>query len=188
MLKSIASFSLVFFFATASSTAAQSINQYWKDRTSRQNRARELRAEFAKLDARIPTLSPAEERWLKTEVDDEIVRAGNKYTKRAVDAMARREYAVRVAKPHAQEVIRVLDSIASTSIRDQRTEVALWVRLASLLMDHEFWQSVNDLVNKKVIGGIVDGLKEFYFETHVLWSQQILNEIVLSHLNGTLGR
>src|SRR5438093_13195102 len=48
-----------------------------RTRESRQAQATEWRAEISKIEKQIPTLSPAEEKWLKTEYDDQIPRDGH---------------------------------------------------------------------------------------------------------------
>jgi hypothetical protein len=51
-------------------------------------------------------------------------------------------------------------------------------------MDHEFWQDIDDLLQR----GIIDKqqlkfLGEFPGPTATLWAQQILNEVVLPYLD-----
>ncbi len=83
------------------------ILQRFGDKAFRQSQARTWNEEFTKLNAQIPTLSPAEERWLKTEIDETIAEAGGKYTARSFAAMDSKEYQIRVANlpnsPHLRE-------------------------------------------------------------------------------------
>src|SRR5712692_1528987 len=130
---------IIMVLVTTNLNAVEPFNAFWKSRQSRQQEARDWRDGFMKLNEQIPTLSPAEKHWLKTEIDDEIDRAEQHYTKRAHDAMNSREFDLRMAKPHVEEIMRVLSDLSRPTILDQRTEVILWAKLASLFMDYEFW-------------------------------------------------
>jgi hypothetical protein len=98
---------------------------FWKTRQLRQQEAQKWRDGFIKLDAQIPTLSPAEQHWLKTEIDDEITRSGNRYTKRALDAMNSREYDLRIAKPQTDELVRILSELSRPTLSEGKLEVIL---------------------------------------------------------------
>lgn len=141
--------------------------------------ARKWRAEFANLDKRIPTLSPAEELWLRTEIEGSIRDAGGAYTKRAMDAESSREYAVRITKPHLHHIIEVLDRIIAYNIPGQKGETRQWAELASAFMELKFWQEINKLVRLQIVGNVVDGFDSFYFENHVLRAQEILLFVVI---------
>jgi hypothetical protein len=65
----------------------QTFGSWTHDKAARLNQARQWRDEFARLNAEIPTLSPEERCWLKTEVDDTIAAAGGTYTTRSLAAM-----------------------------------------------------------------------------------------------------
>jgi hypothetical protein len=78
--------SLAFLFLITVSSVGQ-MNQWYKNPQNRQAHALQLQRDFEALSAQIPTLSPSEERWLKTEIDDTIAANGQRYTKRALEAM-----------------------------------------------------------------------------------------------------
>ena len=172
------------FFATfATFGVGQGSFGHFRDEEYRQNRAKQWREEFTKLNAQIPTLSPAEERWLNTEIDDTIAEAEGKYTSRALEAMDSREYQIRVTKPHVQALIRILDRIVSSSYRNESQEALLWAQLVALFISQEFWQSIDHLVRLNIFEektGILDGR---YHENHVLWGQQILYDVVITYLS-----
>ncbi len=151
------------------------------DAKLRKGEARKWREEFANLDKQIPTLSPAEELWLRTEIDDSIRDAGGVYTKRSLDAMDR-EYAVRVTKPHVRQIIGVLDRIIAYHVPGQKAEIRLWAELASSFMELKFWREVAKLVSLQIVGKTVKGVDSFYFQTHVLRAQEILVIIVIPGL------
>lgn len=155
---------------------------WWETTQTRQAHALKLRRDFEALYNQIPTLSPSEEQWLKTEYDDTIAANGGHYTERAVNAMNTREWSIRVAKPHALEIKSVL---AMLSMRVNRTqETRLWTRIAALLMDHDFWQAIDDLQQRSVIDKRqLQFLGEFHGPTATLWAQQILNEVVLPYFD-----
>jgi hypothetical protein len=153
-----------------------------RDANLRKGEARNWRQQFANLDKQIPTLSPAEELWLRTEIDDSIRDAGGVYTKRALDAMDSREYALRVTKPHLRQLIGTLDRIIASDPPGQKAEIRLWTEFASSLMAKKFWQEIDRLVSLKIVGKTVDGVDSFYFENHVLRAQDILLNIVLPNI------
>lgn len=134
----------------------------------------------------MPTLSPAEERWLKTEIDDEIANARNRYTKRVLAAMDSREYQVRVAKSRLREMVAVLNALTAQKAPIPREEVRLWTELASQFMDKEFWQAVDGLVRLKIVDAKINGVDSLYFENHVLWAKGLLDGFVRPYLQGTL--
>jgi hypothetical protein len=173
---------VVFLLANAVSAFGQNGTDYFRDKAYRDSRARQWREGFTKLDTQIPTLSLAEERWLKTEIDDTILQAGGKYTPRSLSAMDSREYQIRVAKPHIQKIIRTLDQLLGSTARDAKQEAALWTQLAVLFLEKGFWQSVDNLVRRKIVQEKLNDLDGLYYENHVLWGQQILDGVVLPYL------
>ena len=172
--------------ATAISVSAQTGSDYFRDKVYRDSRARVWREGFIKLNAQIPTLSPTEERWLKTEIDDTIADEGGKYTPRSLAAMDSREYQLRVAKPHVQKIIRTLDSLLGSAGRDEKQEVGLWTQLAVLFLEKRFWQSIDNLVQRKIVQERINGLNGLYYENHVLWAQQILDGVALPYLRSRI--
>jgi hypothetical protein len=145
-------------------------------------RALAWKEHFSKLDVQLPTLSPTEEQWLKTEIDATIATAGGIYTPRALDAMDSREYQIRVAKPHILRILQVLQQLAVTAA-NERQRAALWTQFAVLIMDKQFWQAIDNLARRKIVQKTVNGYDSFYYENHVSRAQEILTGIVLPYLN-----
>jgi hypothetical protein len=172
--------------AIAARASEQTASASWQDRSYRQQSAVTWREGFVRLDRQVPTLSPAEERWLKTEIDDEIANARNRYTKRALAAMDSREYQVRVAKSRLREMVAVLNALTAQKAPIPREEVRLWTELASQFMDKEFWQAVDGLVRLKIVDAKINGVDSLYFENHVLWAKGLLDGFVRPYLQGTL--
>jgi len=173
--------SLAFLFLITAPGVGQ-LNEWYKNPQTRQAHALQLRQDFEALNAQIPTLSPGEERWLKAEIDDTIAGNGGSYTKRAVDAMNSRAWSIRVAKPHAQEIVAVLALL--TKQLDRTKETRQWARISALLMDHGFWQAVEDLQQRRVIDKQhLQFLGDFPEPTAGLWAQQILNEVVVPYFD-----
>lgn len=175
--------SMVLGVTSSTDALAQDPSAWMRSQAGRQGRAREWRAEFAKLDAQIPTLSPREQDWLKTEIEDTIDAADGKYTARAIAAMDSREYETSVAKAHISQILNSCDQLVLLiSLGDERLETAQWTRLAALLIDHRFWQAVEGLARRDVIRGTINGVDQLHYENHVLWAQEILNGIVFRYL------
>jgi hypothetical protein len=159
----------------------------WHERAFREQTAAEWLRGFGKIDRELPMLSPAEESWLKTEYDDEIARAGNRYTARALAASKSREYQIRTARLYLTPIISTLESLAqSEKTRDRpmpdREEIVLWTKLVSMFIEQDFWQAIDRLVQLRMINGSINGVTEFHYETYVLWARIVVNEVVLPYL------
>ena len=173
----------LFFVVFAIPAVGQTAAPWMRDKAGRQNKAKQWRDEFVRLNAQIPTLSPTEERWLKTEIEDTIAEAGGRYTSRSLAAMDSWEYQIRVAKPHVRDIINAFDQMLRLiPLGNERLEATQWTKVAALFIDKEFWQAVDNLILRKIIQGKINGLSEFYYETHVLWAQHILNVLVFRYL------
>ena len=174
--------SLAFLFLITVPSVGQ-MNEWYKNPQTRQAYALQLQRDFEALNVQIPTLSPSEERWLKTEIDDTIAaNGGHRFTKRAVDAMESRAWSIKVAKPHAQRIVADLGPF--TRQLDRTKETRQWARISALLMDHGFWQAVEDLQKRGVIDKqYLQFLGDFPEPTAGLWAQQILNEVVVPYFD-----
>jgi len=188
MRNSIAWFVIpIIVLASAHAEAQEPFNGFWKNRQARQEEAQRLHDSFTELNAQIPTLSPAEQNWIKAEIDDELSKTGT-YTKRALDAMKSKEYDLHMAKPHVEYIVTVLSQLSTMKFSDQRQEVILWGRLAQLLMDYSFWQSIDGLVQRGIVQKKINGYDAHYYSSHTELAKYILSEIVISHLHGNLGK
>jgi len=173
--------SIAFFFLLSVHAFGQSWQGWWQTPQTRQAHALKLQRDFEALYDQIPSLSPSEERWLKTEYDDTIASNGGHLTDRAVSAMNTRAWSIRVARPHALEIKNELAVLSMPNNRPQET--LYWTRIAVLLMDNEFWQAIDDLQQRGVIDKrYVQFLGDFHGPTATLWAQQILKEVVLPYL------
>jgi hypothetical protein len=173
--------SLVFLFLITVPSVGQ-LNEWYKNPQTRQAYALQLQRDFEELNAQIPTLSPSEERWLKTEIDDTIGANGGRYTKRAVDAMDSRAWSIRIAKPYAQQIVAALGPL--TRQLDRTKETRQWARISALLIDHGFWQAVEDLQRRNVIDKqYLRFLGDFPGPTAGAWAQEILTEVVVPYFD-----
>lgn len=185
--KFVIAFVIVTIFVTSNLSSASYTPSFWKNRQSRQEQARDWLNGFKKLNAQIPTLSPEEQLWLRNEIDYE--EAGGHFTKRSLDARNSREYDIRVAKPQVDAIIGILAALSSPNLSDQRKEVILWAKLVSLFVDAEFWFDIDDLVQRGIIEKKIDGYTEsLYFANYSSCAKQIMDNIVVSHLQGKLGK
>jgi hypothetical protein len=166
---------------------------HWADtRDSRRAQAAEWLSEVTKLNDEIPTLSPAEQAWLKVEYDDEIARAGGHFTPRASRARYGKEGSARFAKPIAQQMVSILRQLASTSALSQKAEVTLWSQLGYLALDGSFWGDVSTLGDLGVLprgpnwalgSGGMPTYKELITSLWAARVQEILHGIVLPYLS-----
>jgi hypothetical protein len=143
------------------------------DQKARQALAREWLDAFTRLDVAIPALAPSQREWLRTEYDQELQKTGMP-TPRALAAMGTLEYQLRIAKPGVGDIVTPLRALASRPIGDARQEALLWLRLSAALSDLGFWQSVSNLVERKIVTGPINGVSSHYFENHARWAREIL--------------
>jgi hypothetical protein len=153
-----------------------------RDPRMRHGVAEEYRKAFLGLDQQIPTLSPEDERWLRTEIDDTEREAGGVYTQRALAAMDSKAYSLRITKPYVRRIIDVLDGIIAYPVTGKPGEIRLWAQLAVLFMDVEFWQEIEALVKLGVVEKKIDGVEQFYHDNHLLRAQTILRNVVIPSL------
>jgi hypothetical protein len=185
----VSTFANVCIAQKVTSTITSTVN-WATTRDSRRLQAAEWLREFSDLDREIPTLSPAEQAWLKVEYDDEIAREGH-FTPRAIRARHGKDGSARFAKPVTSEAVAVLTELASSRGLSQRDEVASWVRLMSLTLNLNFWADIETLGDlgvlardpKSKIG--TSGWISYQQALHQLWTsraQSILDAIVLPYL------
>ncbi len=164
-------------------------SDHWaENRDSRRAEAGKWLAEVAKLEKQIPTLSPAEEAWLKAECDDEIKREGH-MTPRASRALFSREGTTRSAKPVAQTMVSILESLSAPSGLSESNEILLWTRLAYFALDSNFWEDLARLGEYKIL--VRDPETKLTNDEYGPWlrltwalrARAILGQILLPHLN-----
>jgi hypothetical protein len=114
-----------------------------------------------------------------------VERVG-RYTKRALSAIDSVEYQLRVAKPHASDLLQALDLLSSDTNLSLDEEVTLWSFVAHSVMDRMFWQSVDILVQNGFVDRKIGHFDSFYFENYVLLAQGILSKIIIPHLQREL--
>jgi hypothetical protein len=64
----------------------------------------------------------------------------------------------------------MLGTLASLTAPERlagNSEAKLWIGLAAEMMDVDFWQSVETLVERKLGVPEIDGVKDFYLLNHV---------------------
>jgi hypothetical protein len=140
---------------------------------------------FKTVDRQVPTLSPSEAAWLKREFDDQIAENGGRYTKRSIAAMSSREYNLRLVRRHLDSILRVLKEIIAPSGR-LRDEVLGWTEIAALFLQVDFWQSLTNLIDRKLVGRDINGVDQFHRESHMGWAQGVLRRVVEPFLSGEL--
>lgn len=172
---------LVLITAQAPALAKQGLayNEPSPDREGRRALARDFEATFAALDQQVPTLSPSQEKWLQTERDQ--ARAS-----RSLAAMDSIEYQISVVKPRTRVIIATLERIYAGKTADKNEEVALWAQLCVWLSDHQYWQAVRALGDKRVVREKIEGDDSLYFENFTNTAHAVLEKIVIPHLRGHL--
>ncbi len=148
--------------------------------------AKEWSSLFMTLDHQIPTLSPTQERWLKTEYHNQIADAGNRYTDRALAARDSLEYQIFIVKPRTTEIVKVFSQIASGKVRDRNHEIALWSSAANMFVDYGYWQALKNLVDRGTVQNKIGHVDDFYFENYTLQAQIFLSSIIIPYLENRL--
>lgn len=172
-------------------SSAYAESTFWKgdppNRKVRQAQAFVWLSCLKKVENQIPTISPAEKKWIETEYDKELEREKyRKLTQRALAAMDSREYHIRLARSHMEEIIYNLTLLSNNKPVERNREMIMWARLADQFINQTFWRSVSVLVNRKIIDREICDLKALYFENFVLQAQAIIRRVITNHLNGTL--
>lgn len=158
----------------------------WAEPAFRQRQARNWLAAFAKVEREVPTLSPREEAWLKAEIDDELARNDNRYTKRALAAMDSREYDIRVVRAVLPSLTVALSQLTRVDLT-QQAEAVRWAQVASKTLDPLFWQAIDNLVRRKIVSPDINGVSEGYLENHAGWASALLSQFVIPFLSRRSG-
>ena len=137
--------------------------------------AREWLAAFEKLDRQVPRLSPSESAWLKRE----IASGSGTLTPRVLKAMDSTEYHKRVAGERVDNVLADLRKLSTSEKLTPPQETTAWITLVADMIDPELWQSIQILVERKLISADINGVKHSYLENHVMWAREVLNRVVL---------
>lgn len=171
-------------------TSTISVGTWGKTRESRRVQAAQWLTEISKIEKQIPTLSPAEDAWLKKEYDDAVGREG--LTPRVTRARHSKEGSTRFAKLVAQNMVAVLRELASSAPLPQNREVALWSRLAYLGLDLSFWGDVESLGDFGVLARSpqsklgTPGMPTYQEFLSRIWAsraREILGWVVLPHVD-----
>lgn len=187
--------------STAASTGQQIPRAISKDSDwastieSRRTHAGEWLREMALIESQIPTLSPAEQVWLRDEYDSELARNGA--TPRAMRARFSREGSSRFAKPVASRMVAILEELSSISPSAAGREVALWSELAYLCLEANFWGDIAALGDLGIIArdpqskagtGGLPGYQELLRGIWAARAQSILQRIILPFVERSTGR
>ena len=100
----------------------------------------------------IPTLSPSEEQWLKTEYDDTIADERWSLHEACWGCYeGKREHGAFESQSPTHSKLTLNLPCSATDRSILHTKRGIGLSLAALLMDHEFWQDVDDLQQRGVI-------------------------------------
>lgn len=184
-------------FLTAGPNLAQEIPQalsngldWAQTRGSRRSQAQDWLKEIEKIDSQIPTLSPAEQEWLRVEVDEEEKRNGGGMTTRSMAARRSREGLIRSTKPKTQEMVGILKALSNSSPMSESAEVELWTALAYAGLDSNFWGDIANLGQKGVLertkpNAWLNGIGDYQNAMSRYWSfraMEIMGRVTLPYL------
>jgi hypothetical protein len=165
---------------------ASSVN-WTESRETRRHQAAEWLAEVSAIEVQIPTLSPAEQAWLKTEYDDELARNHGAYTPRSARARHSKEGSAHFAKPIAAEIVLLLRQLAATTPLTQQREVALWSQLCYRTLDLNFWGDIASLGEHGVVARDPQSRQQNHQQAlHQTWAlrvHEILRAIVVPYVS-----
>ncbi|MEY9198432.1 hypothetical protein ABIA16_003548 [Sinorhizobium fredii] len=133
---------------------------------------------FGKIDAKIPTLSPSEASWLKTEYDDQLAANGNRYNERSLAASGSLEFAKKAAKDHTQGVIATAGAIKDYEM-DNGLEVEAWAKLDAMIIDVQYAQNIVKLKNAGLLAeSDLPRPSQFFQQNMTLFGQCILRDVI----------
>jgi len=173
-------FAFLILFCTVS---AQHVEPWSTTRELRMKEASRLHDKLFAMYKEVPELSPAEQKWL----DGELNSGGGKVTERYIRATDSQEYAISTAKSGLAVLVIPLNNLSSLKMAC-KDEVLMWTEVASRLPDATLWQSVDSLVQRKVISkrSAEDFGHSFLAANATLRSQAILDGVVIPYLKGEL--
>ena len=166
-----------------SAASAQYVEPWGATRALRMKEAGRLYNELSAIDKQVPYLSQAEQKWLDGELDS----ANGKITDRYIRATDSQEYAISTSKSGFALVLIPLNNLSSLKMAC-KDEVLMWAEVASRLPDSQLWQSVDHLVERKIVSkkSAEDFGHSFLAANATLRSQAILNAVVIPYLRGDL--
>jgi len=166
-----------------SQVSAQRVEPWTATRELRKKEAGRLNTLLIAMDLQVPELSPAEKQWL----DGELSSGNRKITQKYINTTDSQEYAIDTVKSDFELIIGDLN-VLNTPPLACKYEVMLWADVASKLPDPALWQSVDHLVERKIISkqSVKDFGNSFPAANATLRSQAILNGVVVPYLKGTL--
>jgi len=173
-------FALLVFLSAGS---AQHIEPWSATRQLRMKEASRLHDKLSAMYKQVPELSPAEQKWL----DGELNSGDGKITERYIRATESQEYDISIAKSRFAVLIIPLNNLSSLKMAC-KDEVLQWTEVASRLPDPMLWQSVDSLVNRKIISkkSAEDFGSSFLAANATNRSQAILDGVVVRYLKGEL--
>ncbi|MBY3416754.1 hypothetical protein HFN87_26155 [Rhizobium laguerreae] len=103
---------------------------------------------FERFYEKIPTLSPSEQAWLKTEYQDGITPKG--LTPRAIEAVTSMEYLKWYARTITAEIVAETDGIIKSDY-NTGIEMREWTYLSSDLQDDTYAASLRRLFDARIL-------------------------------------
>ncbi len=151
-----------------------------KDKSSKkQELVKQIYDHMVKVNDVIPNLSPAEKKWLESEMSA-------KDTTRRVKALFGTESLLEQAKEGVTALVVFSKQILDGNYRHQRGEVELWALIATMLIDSRITQDLVTLHERKVIT-IPDlsasGERAWPFSCSIT-ARNIMGSIVIPYLQG----
>ncbi len=133
---------------------------------------------FEKMDAKIPTLSPSEAAWLKTEFDDQLAVNGNRFNERSLAAAGSLEFAKKAAKDQTQGIIATAGAIKDYKF-DNGLEVEAWAKLDAMVIDVQYAQNIIKLTNAGLLSETdLPRPSQFFQQNMTLFGQCILRDVI----------
>jgi len=133
---------------------------------------------FSKLDNAIPTLSPTEAAWLKTEYDDQLAANNDTFTTRAATASGSIEMAKRTAKQQTDRIVATAGIISKYQYKFDY-ELSEWARLTSMIIDVSYGWKVEQLQKANVITeSAMPRPAMYYKENMTIFGQCLLNDVI----------
>ena len=166
-----------------SAVSAQHVEPWSSTRALRMKEASRLHDKLFAMYKQVPELSPAEQRWL----DGELNSGNGKFNERYIRATDSQEYAISTAKSGLAVIVIPLNNLSSLKMAC-KDEVVQWAEVASRLPDSQLWQSIDSLVQRKIISkqSAEDFGNSFLAANASLRSQAILDGVVIPYLKGEL--
>tara|TARA_Y100001937_G_scaffold127565_1_gene200195 strand:+ start:376 stop:918 length:543 start_codon:yes stop_codon:yes gene_type:complete len=141
--------------------------------------AKKMLANYDLINKQVPTLSPSEKKWLDKEVLKPLSKPNSVYTRRILSGMDSKEYQIHVVNTGTEDIISYLNQIIDRKDLKYLQEIEIWIILVKKIIDFNYWQSMEILIDMGIIKEDSFGIKK---ATNHLANQNLQAEYIIDNI------